>query len=273
MVAAIAFAVLVLVVVSFLDDLRSLPPLLRVAVHAGAAIIALYALCSGLITMHSPHIAWGIVAAGLLWITGFTNAFNFMDGINGIAGMQILTTGIGTALIGIESGAVIGHPAIVVSFVLAGAGAGFLPHNFPRPRMFLGDVGSVPAGFLLAVLAFWLARDLGWWLLGAFGLLHANFVLDTVITLVRRVSRGDNWSESHREHFYQLLIRAGKTHQSVVELECVIQIIVLLLVLFALKMSWPARAAAAVAICVVWLAFFAYAEFEFRRQGVIRDAT
>lgn len=265
-ISLIALAGLVLAVVSFIDDLKSLPQLLRFTVQAGAALVALYALCFDGTAGLSPAITVGIAAIGFLWITGYTNAFNFMDGINGLAGMQIVTTGLGTALIGIAAGGTLDHPAIVLSFVMAGAGAGFLPHNFPRARMFLGDVGSAPLGFFLAVFAFWLARDLGWWLLAAFGLLHANFVLDTSITLARRIWRGDRWFESHHEHFYQLLVRAGKSHSFVTGWECVLQIIALITIVAAIKMGWPQRLAATGVVCVLWAGFFVYAELQFRRS-------
>ena len=265
-ITLIAFAGLVLAVVSFIDDLKSLPQLLRFTVQAGAALVALYALCFDGMAGLSPAITVGIAVIGFLWITGYTNAFNFMDGINGIAGMQIVTTGIGTAFVGIAAGGTLDHPAIILSLVLAGAGAGFLPHNFPRARMFLGDVGSAPLGFFLAVFAFWLARDLGWWLLGAFSLLHANFVLDTTVTLARRIWRGERWFESHREHFYQRLVRAGKSHSFVTGWECVLQIIALITIVAAIKTGWPQRLAATAVVCVLWAGFFVYAERQFSRS-------
>jgi Fuc2NAc and GlcNAc transferase len=264
-VVLIALAGLVLAVVSFIDDLKSLPQLLRFTVHAGAALVALYALCSGRMAVLPPGIVAGVVAIGFIWITGYTNAFNFMDGINGIAAMQVVTTGVGMALIGIATGGALDHPAIILSLALAGAGAGFLAHNFPRARMFLGDVGSAPIGFFLAVLAIWLARDFGWWLLCAFGLLHANFVLDTSVTLARRISGGKRWFEPHRDHFYQLLVRAGKSHQFVTGWESLIQITVIIMVIVAVKMGWAVRIVTAGIVCILWIAFFAYAEHKYRR--------
>jgi len=257
----------VLAVVSLLDDLHSLPQIIRFGVHTGAALMTLAAIGFTGSWELPTVIKVVLVVVGFLWITGYTNAFNFMDGINGLAGIQIVTTGIGTALIGLAAGADKEHPAIVLSIVLAGAGIGFLPHNFPRARMFLGDVGSAPLGFFLAVFAFWLARDLGWWLLCAFGLLHANFVLDTAITLARRIWKGERWFESHREHFYQRLVRAGKSHQFVTGWEFILQIITLIIIVVAVKMGWPQRLAATGTVCVLWAGFFVYAECQFNRSS------
>ncbi len=265
--AWLALAVVVLTAVSFLDDLRSRSPVLRFGVQAGAAIVALSALGLTGGIASTPTASAIFATVGFLWIIGYTNAFNFMDGINGIAGMQVVTTGAGTALVALTAGAGRTHPAVVLAIVLAGAGAGFLPHNFPRARMFLGDVGSAPIGFLLAVLAFWLARDLGWYLLGAFGLLHANFVLDTAFTLGRRIRKGENWLQPHREHFYQRLVRTGRTHLFVTSAEGLLQVLVLVVVLAAQGMGWPVKAAAATFVCALWAAFFTYAERLFDRAN------
>jgi len=262
--AWIALAGLVVAVVSFFDDLRSLPQVLRLGVHAGAALIALWVLGFAGQTSQSLPIAAFLAVVCFLWIVGYINAFNFMDGINGMAGMQLVVTGLGTALVGMTAGESSHHPAIILAFILAGSGAGFLPHNFPRARMFLGDVGSAPLGYFLAVLAVWLARDLEWWLLGAFGLLQANFILDTAITFARRTMRGEKSFEPHREHFYQLLVRAGKSHQFVTRLECLIQLLVLCIVLVAVDMDWAARITAAATVVAMWLAFFGYAESKYR---------
>jgi UDP-N-acetylmuramyl pentapeptide phosphotransferase/UDP-N-acetylglucosamine-1-phosphate transferase len=262
----IGLAVLVLAAVSFMDDLRSLPQAVRLAVHAGAAVAALCAVrLSAPAATQAPFPLCAAVI-GFLWITGYTNAFNFMDGINGLAGMQVVTTGVGTALVALAAGGNIRDPAIVFSVVLAGAGAGFLPHNYPRARMFLGDVGSASLGFLLAVLAFWLAHELGWWLLGAFALLHANFVLDTAVTLGRRIVKGDKWLEPHREHFYQLLVRSGKSHAFVTGCEALLQVVVIVVVWSAVPRGWSWRFAAAGLVCLIWATFFAYAGLRFRRS-------
>jgi UDP-N-acetylmuramyl pentapeptide phosphotransferase/UDP-N-acetylglucosamine-1-phosphate transferase len=263
----VALAGLVLAAVSFLDDLRSVPRMLRLGVHAGAAITALFAVgLTGPAAIHAPPAPF-LAAAGFLWITGYTNAFNFMDGIDGLAGMQVVTTGVGTALVALAAGASRENPQVILAVVLAGAGAGFLPHNFPRARMFLGDVGSASLGFFLAVLAFGLARELGWWLLGAFALLHANFVLDTAITLGRRIIRRERWLDPHREHFYQRLVRSGKSHRFVTGCEGLLQIAVLGIVMAAMHSGWAGRFAAAGTVCLVWAAFFSYCEARFRRNA------
>jgi UDP-N-acetylmuramyl pentapeptide phosphotransferase/UDP-N-acetylglucosamine-1-phosphate transferase len=229
-----------------------------------------------------------------LWIAGYTNAFNFMDGINGIAAGQAVVTGVGMALlssVASSQGSVVSgqtsevstslsgslwssgqtagvSPPVLLSVIVAGAAAGFLPHNFPRARMFMGDVGSAPLGFILAVLVIWLARDHGGWLLIPLALLHANFVLDTAITLGRRVLRGERWYEAHKEHFYQRLVRAGKSHTFVTLFEMGLQVVVLGLMLLYVVSTVPVRIALALMVLLIWAGFFVYCEREFRRVQI-----
>jgi UDP-N-acetylmuramyl pentapeptide phosphotransferase/UDP-N-acetylglucosamine-1-phosphate transferase len=267
-----------LAVLSFWDDLRPLPWAVRFGGHALAAIGVLYALNwprFSLDLTSQPGVAWPALVSALflfLWFTGYTNAFNFMDGINGLAAGQAIVTGLGMPLLGF-----LGSPfssqvsglstPVLLSLVIAGAAAGFLPHNFPKARMFMGDVGSAPLGFLLAALVVWIAREDGWWLLIPLGLLHANFVLDTGLTLARRILRGERWYQAHREHFYQRLIRSGKSHAFVTGWEMASQGVVLGLMVLYLHASVPVRVGLIALVIMVWLAFFAYCERLFRRSN------
>jgi UDP-N-acetylmuramyl pentapeptide phosphotransferase/UDP-N-acetylglucosamine-1-phosphate transferase len=260
----IALAILVLAVVSFIDDLRSLRALLRFSMHGAAALSILVIV--GTPDMNSiggsPTLLTTIgTVIGFLWIAGYTNAFNFMDGINGIAGGQALVTGLATAALALVAGLDPAHPAVWLSAATAGAAAGFLPFNFPRARMFMGDVSSAPLGFLLAALGWWLVCDTAWWMLIPVGLLHANFVLDTGITLARRLLRGERWYEPHREHFYQRLVRAGRSHTEVTITEMALQVLAASCVLLAVKSDNPIGLVAVSAfIPTVWAVFFLRAE-------------
>jgi Fuc2NAc and GlcNAc transferase len=262
-------------VVSFYDDIKSVGAAIRFGCHSMAAIAALVALhFSGLgLGLGSQGISFPVMALmwllGFLWIVGYTNAFNFMDGINGLAAGQAIVTGFGMALLSVVvSGqwSVVSSP-ILWSLAIASAALGFLPHNFPRARMFMGDVGSAPLGFCLALLTLWLALAAGAWMLIPLVLLHANFVLDTGITLVRRILRGERWYDAHREHFYQRLIRSGKSHPFVTGLEMALQCLVLGLMVFYLHASVPIRAGLVAAVVLIWLAFFAFCERSFRRSN------
>ncbi len=143
-------------------------------------------------------------------LVAYTNAFNFMDGINGLAAAQALVAG--------GAWFVVGQAAELewlsaMSLILAGAALGFLPYNAPRARVFLGDVGSYYLGALIAYITVEALRS------GAppeavAGPL-AVFLADTGVTLARRIARGDRWFEAHREHVYQrLTVQLGGSHMA-----------------------------------------------------------
>jgi len=268
---------LALAAVSFVDDLRSVHPALRFGCHAGAALVSLLVLQPSLDFPKwiNPTVAalafWAIL---FLWIAGYTNAFNFMDGINGIAGVQAFTTGLGMALIANTRASAEDAAPIQFCAVLAGAGLGFLPHNFPKARMFMGDVSSAPLGFLLAFATIWLSAEFGWDLLLPLALMHTNFVLDTGITLLRRVSRGEKWYLPHREHFYQRFIRAGKSHPYVTLWEFALQLLTFLLLITYVRCGLGGKIGAAVAVLLLWAGFFICAEATYRkRTNVNANAT
>ncbi|MEO0448311.1 MAG: glycosyltransferase family 4 protein, partial [Verrucomicrobiota bacterium] len=187
--------------ISFADDVRSLPARLRLAVHAGTALICL-GMLSELRTL--PIV---ILPFFFLWIVSYTNSFNFMDGVNGLAAGQATVTGLFSALFLFQ------HPETsswaYFALAISGAAAGFLPHNFPQARMFLGDVGSIPLGFIFATIVAIAFPVAGWKTGFALFFLQANFWLDAGVTIARRIAKGElrNLHQAHREHFYQRWIR------------------------------------------------------------------
>jgi UDP-N-acetylmuramyl pentapeptide phosphotransferase/UDP-N-acetylglucosamine-1-phosphate transferase len=249
--------------VSFADDLRPRSALLRITVHAlGAAVFVVPLAFAG---HPPPGRACLACACGMLFVVGYTNSFNFMDGINGLAAGQAVVTGLATAALALGAHEPAGSLPVALGLAVAFSAAGFLPHNFPRARMFMGDVGSATLGFSLAAAAVYLAARHGWVLAAELALLHSNFILDTAITLARRVLRGERWREAHREHFYQRLVRSGLGHAQATWLEMGIQIACsAAIVVGSVTGALPAWLLAA-AVPAVWLAFFAYCERRFRQ--------
>ncbi|MBK9304871.1 MAG: hypothetical protein IPM94_13610 [bacterium] len=151
--AALVVGAIVLAVLGFVDDLRGLPPLQRLAVESVVAAACLKAGGLPVVTIALPGLdpvaagAFGWVVAWV-FVVGFTNMFNFMDGIDGLAGFQAL---LGAGALAVWA-ALAGDTTLAVSAaLLAGATVGFLRANYPRARVFMGDVGSLPLGFLLAM--------------------------------------------------------------------------------------------------------------------------
>lgn len=180
------------------EDLRGLPALARLVLQLVAAMAVLPWLVSDLRGPLAWQLTFGVGV--VLWLVSYVNAFNFMDGINGISVAQVAVAGVAWWAIGTWQGfdGMAGAAAVVALGAL-----GFLPFNFPRARMFLGDVGSYFFGAWLAVLAVVGLRA------GiAFEAMFAPLALylgDTGVTLVRRARRRDTWCEPHCDHAYQRL--------------------------------------------------------------------
>lgn len=184
------------------DDLaRGLPVALRLA-----ALVVVAATAAGLAVEVAGLGAWTVPAAvaAVVWIVGYTNTFNFMDGINGIAAAQAAIAGVALGLIaaarhlpGLETAA----------FALAAAAVGFAPFNFPKARIFLGDAGSYFAGAWLAVLV--VAALIDRVPPEAAGAPLVVFSADAGVTLARRISRHEPWHRPHRQHVYQRLVDGG----------------------------------------------------------------
>jgi UDP-N-acetylmuramyl pentapeptide phosphotransferase/UDP-N-acetylglucosamine-1-phosphate transferase len=193
--------VAVLFAVSFADDRYGVPIVARMSVHAAAAALWLW-----LGPTHLPPAIAIVAGCVMLWIT---NLFNFMDGSDGLAG--------GMAIFGFSTFAAVAAiagvaPLALWSITLAGAVAGFLFFNLSPARVFLGDAGSIPLGFLSGALGIW-GWHAGAWPLWFPFLVAAAFVLDATATLVRRIVRRQPFWRPHREHYYQRLIRMGWTHR------------------------------------------------------------
>jgi UDP-N-acetylmuramyl pentapeptide phosphotransferase/UDP-N-acetylglucosamine-1-phosphate transferase len=197
----IAGCVIALAVASFLDDRRGLPVVLRLALHLAAASIFAAGLPSGL--------SWMLLAAAVLAVAWSINLYNFMDGADGLAGGMALFGFGAYAAAAWQQGA---NGFAMLNLCVAASALGFLTHNFPPARVFLGDAGSVPLGYLAAALGMsGLAFGLWpWW----FPLLvFSPFAVDATATLARRALRGERIWQAHREHYYQRLVRSGWTHR------------------------------------------------------------
>jgi UDP-N-acetylmuramyl pentapeptide phosphotransferase/UDP-N-acetylglucosamine-1-phosphate transferase len=217
LVAYSAGAILI-AVISWLDDLYSQPSWLRFLIHTLGAGIAIYTLGYLPLIHLLPFNRWLIgtlsVLITFLWVVGLTNAYNFMDGIDGIAGGQALVGGIAWMILGWSSG----QPLVTVfGLLLAASATGFLAHNWPPARIFMGDVGSAFLGYTLATLPLILntqssgdRRGLGAAFIGM--LFVWPFVFDAMFTFVRRFLRGERVFSAHRSHLYQRLVIAGRTH-------------------------------------------------------------
>ena len=225
--------------VSWLDDLYKVSVIWRFFIHALSASLVIYGL-GYFDALHIPPVgsfsvgAFGIILT-FLWIVWLTNAYNFMDGIDGIAGVQALTAGIGWFLVGSLFGL---DTTAIYGGILAFSAIGFLIHNWQPAKIFMGDVGSAFLGFTFACLPF-LARNEN----AANGaimpliaiLLVWFFVFDSVFTFIRRLLKKQKVWTAHREHLYQKMVIAGRTHAFVAGLYGILSLILVISLIFWLK--------------------------------------
>ncbi len=190
---------LALAVVSLIDDVRGLSVRVRLVAHCVTAALCMAAL----------GVAGGGLVLAVLVVVWATNLYNFMDGADGLAG-GMATIGFGAlALVAWMAGA-----QAVAAFcgALASAAVAFLCFNFPPARLFMGDAGSIPLGFIAAVIGI-LGVQRGIWAWPFPLLVFLPFVADASVTLVRRVLKRENISQAHRSHYYQRVVMMGATHR------------------------------------------------------------
>ncbi|MDO8262970.1 MAG: glycosyltransferase family 4 protein [Gallionella sp.] len=196
----IVLPVLGLFVLSLVDDMRSLTAKARLIGHFAAAMFV--PLGAG--------VDWLWLLPVLLLIVWMTNLYNFMDGSDGLAGGMAL---FGFSFYGI-AGLMNGNEAFaMLNFSIGAAALGFLYHNFHPAKVFMGDAGSIPLGFLAAAFGVW-GWQLGFWPFWFPLLVFSPFVTDTTVTLFKRSRRGEKLMQAHRSHYYQRLVQLGWGHRN-----------------------------------------------------------
>ena len=205
----------------FYDDLRDLSPLFRFLVQFVSALLLLVILAPLLPDLSLWKWAlpgWAWVVPGAIWVVWMLNLYNFMDGIDGLAGGEAAVASSFFFLVFAWYGQ---SGWAVANLVVAAASMGFLVHNWPPARIFMGDAGSAflgafygmqsvvaalstPVPFPVLVLPF------------------VNFILDTTFTLILRLIRREKWYQAHRSHFYQRMTDLGMTHRKVTSIELVV---------------------------------------------------
>ena len=246
-------ATAVLAVVSFCDDRWGLPPLLRLCIHLLTAMGVVVGGGLVLETISVPfagelRIGWAAWPITVLFLVWMTDLYNFMDGMDGFAGGMTMLGFAVLAYFGWHSGNLF---ILGTALVVSSGAAGFLFHNFPPARIFMGDVGSVPIGFLSGALAVLGMRE------GSFDLwvplvLFSPFVVDATMTLIRRTWRGERIWEAHRTHYYQRLVLAGWGHRRTVLMEYGLMLLCgVLAVLYHGGTEWQ-RAGVLLAVTVVY---------------------
>jgi UDP-N-acetylmuramyl pentapeptide phosphotransferase/UDP-N-acetylglucosamine-1-phosphate transferase len=240
-------AALLLAGVSWADDLGGISRSIRFATHIAAVSLVLSALPGDAFLFQGVlPLALDRLAAGILWVW-FINLFNFMDGIDGIAGAETAAIGFGLFLIAAVAG---GGVQGLFGLTLAATALGFLWWNWHPAQVFLGDVGSVPLGYLLGWLLLEAALK-GFW--AAALILPLYYLADATITLSRRLVAGERIWQAHAQHFYQKAVRRGLSHATVVRIILLANGVLIVLALLAAGGAEAAALTGALATVAVLL--------------------
>ena len=241
-----------LFVLSLVDDMRSLTARTRLIGHFVAAMIVLGGA--------GVELFWMLPV--LLFIVWMTNLYNFMDGSDGLAG--------GMALFGFSFYGIAGlmhndETFAMMNFSVGAAALGFLYHNFNPAKVFMGDAGSIPLGFLAAAFGVW-GWQQGYWPFWFPALVFSPFVADATLTLLKRLLRREQLSQAHRSHYYQRLHRLGAGHRGTLAVYgCWMAgsgLTALACLAWERSLGWPAFCA----WCVAGAALFAAIDYHWRTR-------
>jgi UDP-N-acetylmuramyl pentapeptide phosphotransferase/UDP-N-acetylglucosamine-1-phosphate transferase len=245
-VVATAFA---MAAVSLWNDLTELHPVVRLILHVlGAAGVALgVGVTINVITfpgISTVSVGWLALPTTILFLVWMTNLYNFMDGMDGFAGgMTIL----GFGFLGYVSRN--GNSMIpLIAVLTVGAASGFLLHNRPPAKIFMGDAGSITLGFLAGSLSV-IGMHQGLFDFWVPVLIFSPFIVDATVTLFRRLLRGEKIWQAHRKHYYQRLVLAGWSHRKTVLAEYCLMIFCGLSAVAYIRAGESAR----LAILLMWV--------------------
>jgi len=244
--------------VSLIDDRRSLPIQVRLPAHIAAALVAVLAIGAPAAQSPALLVECGIATLAIVW---FTNAFNFMDGADGLAGGM---AAFGFACLAVAAWMGGAQPIAAACAALAAASVGFLFHNFPPAKVFMGDAGSVPLGFLAGSVG-WLGVVGGLWPAWFPVLAFAPFLVDATVTLLGRLARGERFWLAHRSHAYQRLVLAGWTHRRLAVAAYALMALTACAALAALRSDSGARTGILSGSAVLY--GLAFAAIEWRLRG------
>ena len=261
----------VIAAVSFYDDVEHKPFLVKLYTQLLAVAVV---LASGILIdvislpwIGPVELGWLSWPLSFLWIIGLTNAFNFMDGLDGLAAgtaaivsffFLVITFSLGSSFVYIHC------------YTLLAGALGFLAYNFPPARIFMGDVGSATLGFVFATLAFIAARyDASHTSFMVVPLLLFTFIYDTSFTFVRRWLHGENVTEPHRSHLYQLLNRLGYSHRTVALLHYAAAIALGCLAVWMTRIEGSRRAVVFVPVLLVHVVYSVWVMRQAHRHGLL----
>jgi len=250
------------------DDVKSLSPKIRFLFQAIAAMLTVVGLgyFDAITIPLFGELKMGIVGIPItiLWIIGLINAYNFMDGIDGISGSVALTAALGWMLfLGVTGN--FSSPVFWIALAIAATNLGFLGHNWPPARIFIGDVASTFLGFCFAVLPLLTIKQIeDSFLLGV--IVMWAYILDTAITFLRRLIKGEHVFSAHRTHIYQRLVISGYQVSSITSLYLLFTSLGVILAYAWIQKLAFAPAAIIIGLPVLWILLIGFTKLRERNS-------
>lgn len=242
------------------DDVHSLSPRVRFTVQGLVALVSVLGLgyFKSVTIPLFGQLQLGVVGwvITFLWIIGLTNAYNFMDGIDGLAGGVAFAGGIGWMVLSVNMENTF---AFWIALAISASSLGFIFHNWSPAKIFMGDVSSTFLGYTFAVLPL-LAADQGGDALMLGTLLMWTIIMDAGVTFIQRAIRRENVLAAHRTHVYQRLVTGGYSHATIS-----FMFIVLTFVAVRLTLAWSQGAVIAPVLIIiglpgVWVILYRHAD-------------
>jgi len=250
-------AALLIGAVGLIDDIKKgLSPYVRLVLQIGVASIFVY-LIGPILYLTLPRIvtinlSWMAGPITILWLVSVVNIYNFMDGIDGLAGIQAFVTALFLAIATLSAG------ESLLAIAIAGATVGFLLYNWHPAKIFLGDVGSTFLGFVFAGIPLSIARS-NEYKVGLIWFVSMSlwfFLSDGVFTIIRRALKKENIWQAHRSHIYQRMVKAGVSHSTVALSIGFASALISSIALFSIRIKSPWAIVAVMLIALV--SFFVY---------------
>ena len=258
----------VIAVVGFWDDIRPLRATLRLVVQVGVAVGVVFVLgpVRGLHLPALPFVDFGWLAwpLSVVWVVGCINAFNFMDGSDGMAALGAVAVAAGFAAIAFSDG---DFPVVLLASFVGAAAAGFLVFNWFPARVFMGDVGSAFLGTFFAALTLFDVTGSTEKVFLPLAMAAWPYIYDPLVSVIRRVCTGHNPLVPHREFLFHRLVRSGVSHATVAVLYAVLALAGAVAGWMMVEGSTPAAVQRWLPLAVVFLAavLTAWTEWRFRR--------
>ena len=258
---ALLFAVMLLVGISFLDDAKGMSIRWRFLAHFVAAIVFVWAK---FYPAANPIFCIFLVVA-IVWMM---NLYNFMDGSDGLAGGMAL---FGFTFYGIGAWMAENQNFAIMNFCIAAAALGFLIYNFHPAKIFMGDGGSVPLGFLAAAMGLsgWVT---GYWPFWFPIMVFSPFIVDATVTVIKRLFRGKKIWQAHREHYYQRLVQMGWGHKKTALAEYALMFTVGLIALLSFQRGTEIQIAALCVVAIIYLILTILISNQWRKHPARKSA-